>query len=68
MVGIAQLVERQVVALEVTGSSPVAHPQNVCFLQPSVLYSKESGGDFIFGIVGKRDAKSSAYKPFLYTL
>jgi hypothetical protein len=33
-----------------------------------MLYSKESGGDFIFGIVGKRDAKSSAYKPFLYTL
>lgn len=27
MVGIAQLVERQVVALEATGSTPVAHPK-----------------------------------------
>ena len=26
MVGLAQLVERQVVVLDVTGSSPVAHP------------------------------------------
>ena len=32
MVGIAQLVERQVVALEVMGSSPIAHPENCLFL------------------------------------
>lgn len=28
MVGVAQLVERQVVALKVAGSNPVAHPTN----------------------------------------
>lgn len=33
MVGIAQLVERQVVALEVMGSSPIAHPENRLFLK-----------------------------------
>jgi hypothetical protein len=34
MVGVAQLVERQVVVLDVAGSSPVAHPKVSAFQKP----------------------------------
>ena len=34
MVAIAQLVERQIVVLDVAGSSPVSHPSEALFTKP----------------------------------
>ena len=48
MVGVAQLVERQIVALNVAGSSPVTHP---------ILYQRQNffRGGSVFCFYGERD-------------